>query len=444
MKPDLRKSKERNMINEEEELVALHTDARSEGACFMRLVWLTLVPLLIVLGAFAAYLGVISLRMELHSVAMIGTIFVIYLFFIKHNAYYASCKFKKRQKLLGAALEKYIEKNLLDIGGVHKANAPFDQFIKNFTASLRNDNFASVAATVFPTLGILGTFISIALTMPDFSSQDASQLEREISQLLGGVGTAFYVSIYGIFLSLWWIFFEKRGMSEFEKSVRIVREKTRKYFWTKEEIEQVHFTRSMQNYENLNTIFSKITSNTFLEGLESSLQERMQLFDTIIQQEQKAFQKATEHFEQINRLVEKSMQKSEQLFASYEKIGSQMHEVIQALETSHKLLRLVGQDLSIKEESLENLTRTLGKNIETLSLALERVDAENLEKLYDNVRQSLDAMQKESIRVSDAFNRNLDRFDEEYSQKLRTSLELIDSETAKIIKQLSGLRKMDT
>ena len=431
------------MIKEEDELVTLHTDGHRDRGCFVRLVWLTLVPLLIFLGAVAAYLGYIALRMELHSVAMIGTIFFIYLFFIKHNAYYAACKFKKRQTLLGAALERYIEKNLLDIGGVHKANAPFDQFIKNFTASLRNDNFASVAATVFPTLGILGTFISIALTMPDFSSQDSAQLEREISQLLGGVGTAFYVSIYGIFLSLWWIFFEKRGMSEFEKSVRIVREKTRKYFWTKEEIEQVHFTRSMQNYENLNAIFSKITSNSFLEGLESSLQERMKLFDKIIQQEQKAFQKASEHFEEINKLSERSMQMSEQLFGAYEKIGMRMDEVVHTLETSHKLLRLVGQELSMKEENLGNLTRMLGKNIETLSRALERVDAENLEKLYENVRQSLDAMQKESERVSTAFHANLDRFDEAYTLKLRTSLELIDSETAKIIKQLSGLKKLD-
>ncbi len=42
-------------------------------------------------------------------------------------------------------------------------------------------------------------------------------LKAEITKLLGGVGTAFYVSIYGIFLSIWWTFFEKFGMSKFQQ-----------------------------------------------------------------------------------------------------------------------------------------------------------------------------------------------------------------------------------
>ncbi len=428
------------MVREEEHLTAFPAENRQRGNCWIRLLWLGVVPLLIFAGSVAAYLGYISLRMELHSVTMIGMIFVIYLFFIKHNAYYGACKFKRVQHALGTALEHYIEKNLLDIGGVRKANAPFDQFIKNFTASLRNDNFASVAASVFPTLGILGTFISIALTMPDFSSQDSAQLEQEISQLLGGVGTAFYVSIFGIFLSLWWIFFEKKGMSEFERGVRIIREKTRGYFWTKEEIEQVHFTQSMKNYENLNAIFSKITSNEFLDNIQNALHERLGLFESIIHHEQKALRKSSEHFEEILRLSDRSMQMSEQLFNAYENIGAKMQEIIQSLEQSQKLMRLANQELTIKEENLMTATRTLHKSVEQLNRALESINAENIGKLYDDIRQSLESMQQQSVQIATAFNTHLDAFDEKYANKLRTSLELIDSETAKIIRELAQLK----
>jgi hypothetical protein len=431
------------MKYDEDELVDFHVSSRKQGSCFSRLIWLAWIPLLIFAGAVAAYLKMISLRMEFHSVVMIGMIFIIYLLFMKHNAYYAACKFKRKQGVLGAALEKYIDKNLLDIGGVHKANAPFDQFIKNFTTSLRNDNFASVAASVFPTLGILGTFISIALTMPDFSSQDSAQLEQEISQLLGGVGTAFYVSIYGIFLSLWWIFFEKKGMSEFERHVRIIREKTRSFFWTKEEIEQVHFTQSMKNFENLNTLFTKISSNEFIDNLQDTLQERMQMFESIIHQEQKAFQKSTEHFEEIIKLSEKSMQMSEQLFGAYEHIRNKMEDVVYSLESTHKLLRLVNQDLAVREDNLSRTTQLLAKHTEELSRALESVNAEHIEKLYKHVQESLNSMRLESQKVAVAFNRHLNNFDESYTNKLRTSLELIDSETAKIIRQLSSLKDMD-
>ncbi len=433
------------MIENRENLVDFHLENRQNpSGCFLRILALLWLPFLIMLGVVAGFLGYIPFKVQIHSVVMIGIIFIIYLFFIRHNAYYAVCKFKKRQKILGLSLEKYIDKNLLEIGGVHKANAPFDSFIKNFSASLRNDNFASVAASVFPTLGILGTFISIALTMPDFSSQDSSQLEREISLLLGGVGTAFYVSIYGIFLSLWWVFFEKKGMSIFEKSVRFIRENTRHFFWTKEEIEQVHFTQSMKNFDNLNELFSKISSNEFFDSMQQSLEQRIQLFDSIIHHEQIAFEKSTQHFETINQLNEKSIKMSEQLFDSYESIRVKMQDVVHSLENSHKILRLVNQELLLKENNLSSLTQNLTEHIGKLSIALENINAKNVKELYGAVAENIEIMKSETTNIVDTFHKEIKNFDSEYTHKLRTSLELIDSETAKLIRQLSSLPNINS
>lgn len=158
------------------------------------------------------YLGKLPLKVEIHSVILIGFIYFIYLFFIIHNAYYVSCKFKTQYTAMFFSLKEYVDNNLLTIDNSTKANGSFDDFLKDYTSNLRNTNFSSIASGIFPTLGILGTFISIALSMPDFSSGTTDALEKEISLLLGGVGTAFYVSIYGIFLSIWWTFFEKIGV----------------------------------------------------------------------------------------------------------------------------------------------------------------------------------------------------------------------------------------
>ncbi len=59
-----------------------------------------------------------------------------------------------------------------------------------------------MASSLFPLLGILGTFTAIAVSMPDFSISDTDTLDKQISILLSGIGTAFYASIFGIFLSL--------------------------------------------------------------------------------------------------------------------------------------------------------------------------------------------------------------------------------------------------
>lgn len=65
--------------------------------------------------------------------------------------------------------------------------------------------------------------------MPHFSSTNINSLEAEIAQLLGGVGTAFYVSIYGIF----WLcggYILKKGLSRFESIIYRYKNVTKNFF----------------------------------------------------------------------------------------------------------------------------------------------------------------------------------------------------------------------
>ena len=356
---------------------------------------------------------------------MIGSIFIIFLFFVKHNAHYASCKFIKRHGEMSTALKWYIKNNRLTIGDTSKANAPFDTFMQGFSSTLRNDNFASVAAGVFPTLGILGTFISIALSMPDFSSQSSAELEREISLLLGGVGTAFYVSIYGIFLSLWWIFFEKSGLSRFEKNIHSIKENLKHYFWSKEEIEQIHFAKSMDNFERLNAVFSHMGSNSTLDNMQITLDN------------------ASAHFVSVIKEADKSMQKSEKLYESYDSISLSMQHMVNRLEENNILMRQSLEKIAHKEVSLQETEERLSQNIAQLNSSLSNISPEKVRDLYGAVVQNLEIMKSESAKIGYSFNTHLEDFDDKYTKKLKASLELIDSESANIIKQLSQLRVID-
>lgn len=414
------------MIEEmDEDYIDLHVGTAAKKSCFMRwfaLVWL---PLLIFLGVLGSYFGYIDFKVELHSVLMIGSIFIIFLFFVKHNAHYASCKFIKRHGEMSTALKWYIKNNRLTIGETTKANAPFDTFMQGFSSTLRNDNFASVAAGVFPTLGILGTFISIALSMPDFSSQSSAQLEREISLLLGGVGTAFYVSIYGIFLSLWWIFFEKSGLSRFEKNIHSIKENLKHYFWSKEEIEQIHFAKSMDNFERLNSVFANMGSNSTLDNMQITLDN------------------ASAHFVSVIKEADKSMHKSEKLYESYDNISLSMQHMVNRLEENNILMRQSLEKIAHKEVSLQETEERLSQNIAQLNSSLANISPEKVRDLYSAVVQNIEIMKSESAKIGYSFNTHLEDFDDKYTKKLKTSLELIDSESAKIIKQLSQLRVID-
>ena len=136
------------------------------------------------------------------------------------------------------------------------------------------------------------------------------------------------------------------------------------------------------------------------------------------------------------------MEVSNQLFDSYENIRLKMEEVVKSLETSQKLLRLVNQELTLKEENLSSVTRSLNSHIEKLTNALDNINADNVKELYGAILQNIEIMKSETTKIGYAYNKHLENFDEAYSNKLRTSLELIDSETAKIIRELSTLRDM--
>ncbi len=89
-------------------------------SCFMKVLYLLFMPLVIFLIIVAGFMDWIPFRVEIHSIVLIGIIFVIYLFFLRHNAFYASCKFMQDITNFKKELSDYIDKNLLVIGQTKK------------------------------------------------------------------------------------------------------------------------------------------------------------------------------------------------------------------------------------------------------------------------------------------------------------------------------------
>ena len=126
-------------------------------------------PTAIYLAALLGYFGYIDFQIGLHTVVMMGIIWVISLIFAKNSAELACCYFEQSGADFKRNLKEYIIKHLLVIGKDTKSNAGFDEFVAYYTRNLRNENFASVGAGIFPMLGILGTFISIAVSTSLFT-----------------------------------------------------------------------------------------------------------------------------------------------------------------------------------------------------------------------------------------------------------------------------------
>ena len=378
----------------EEDLIELNSRFYTNCKPISRIFTLLTIPTLLFVLVILCYFGVLPLKVEIHSVILIGAIYFIYLFFIRHNAYFVACKFRTLYADLQIALLDYINSNLLTIAQTSKANGSVDDFLQDYTSNLRNSNFSSIASGIFPTLGILGTFISIALSMPDFTSNNIAALDSEITKLLSGVGTAFYVSIYGIFLSIWWIFFEKFGLSRFHHDSYIIKESTKNFFWTKIDIESIHIKSNIDNFSSMSKIFEELTSSQAMYDINRSIEQRAKSIDELLQKEY-----------MLSLRIDENIVNFEKLASAVEKLSLQSNS----------------QTMIFKD-----ISENLNKNILELNSHMNNLSSENLKAIYTNIVKSIETMKSD-----------MEKIEWKFEEGLKESLRQIDLQTANIVKDLT-------
>jgi hypothetical protein len=371
------------------------------------------IPVLLYLLVILCFVGVLPLKLEIHSLILIGFILLIYIFFVKHNAFYVACKFKTLYHDVDVNLKDYANKNQLTIGDTTKANGNVDDFLQDYTSNLRNSNFSSIASGIFPTLGILGTFISIALSMPDFTQDASNALESEITKLLSGVGTAFYVSIYGIFLSIWWTFFEKFGMSKFQQISYKIKEDTKSLFWTKLDIESIHLKSNLDNFSKMREIFSELTSSNILESINTSIEKRFQNLENLLEKELL-----------LSSKIDVNIENSERLVIALNSVSNSISNIISNFEKQKDRYTFVTEELNL--------------NIIKLNTHMNNLSSDNLKAIYSNIIQSIETMKADMDKIEWKFTQGLVSYDD----KIKNSLEQIDSETAKIISSLTEFKNL--
>jgi uncharacterized protein YoxC len=274
----------------------LQLDNQNTTSCFSHSFVIVLLPLLFLVGLVLGYLGLLPLQVELHTLLIIAFIFVVFLFFVRHNANYAACHMRGSFAAMEASLQSELRDNALTIMGRTKSTLHVKDFMAEYYKDIRNDNFARVAPSVFPMLGILGTFIAIAISMPDFTVKDLNALDQEISVLLSGIGTAFYASIYGIMLSLIWTYFEKRGSTKVDKNLYDLEKLYDSRVWKKSElIKHEHMQSELKDQEIVQTLketfnmdFIRELNEQYLKNFSSIMNETSKSFTALTKQMQDA------------------------------------------------------------------------------------------------------------------------------------------------------------
>ncbi len=368
--------------------------------CFVNFLVIALLPTLFVAGIVMGYLHLIPLKVDLHSVVIIGFIYLIYLLFIQHNANYVICKMRQNHHDLQEKIQQRIQENALTIGDKTKSTINIQEEIASYYKPFRNDNFASIAPSFFPMLGILGTFTAIALSMPDFSSTNAQALDSEISLLLSGIGTAFYASIFGIFLSILWNYFEKRGLSKADHDAHQLQQTYRKFIWTQSELKRHEHMQHNMRDERLIQVLKETFNLDFIQALN---EKHLENFQKIINETNKNFTTVTNHMKMVSTDLKETIAKIHQSQNAIESQANIEKNLRRFNETSQKLL----YSLDRFENSLEG----------ALNLTFHKID-EELGDVIIKLGNFVSSISEQNRLLQESISRHQQELNRQYLHKV--------------------------
>jgi len=356
-------------------------DKPQKTSCFSHAFAILLIPFLFIVGLVLAYFGILSLKVEAHTLAIVMFIFIVFTFFVKHNANYAVCHMKGSFTHMEEQLHTSLRENALTIMGKTKSTLAIKDFISEYYTDIRNDNFARIAPSVFPMLGILGTFIAIALSMPDFTVQDTGALDHEITLLLSGIGTAFYASIYGITLSLIWTYFEKRGMTKVDKQIYDLEKIYKDRIWKKSElIKHQHMQSELKDQKIVQTL-----KETFDMGFIKELNEQyLKNFTSIMQETTKSFTQLTVHMKEASSELHQTLEKIDHKNESVNAVNIMLENMSSFNVNAHNLQKSMDRFDKSVDHTFTMIDKELAQSVQKLT-TFARIVSEQNQLILQNI-----------------------------------------------------------
>jgi hypothetical protein len=243
-------------------------------------------------------------------------------------------------------------------------------------------------------LGILGTFLAIALSMPDFTVKNLDALDHEITILLSGIGTAFYASIYGIFLSLLWIYFEKRGTAKADKNVYDLERLYNKRVWKRSElIKHEHQQSELKDQQIVETL--KETFN--LDFIKELNDQYLKNYKTIIDDTTNSFTLLANHMQLASKELRETLsliQSREESINAVSQIKTNIEGFNHSAANIHKVIERFDDSL---DHTFVKIDSEVGGIVEKLSEFALLISDQNRE-----IQKSLKLQQLEKDKKSEA------------------------------------------
>ena len=297
-----------------------------------------------------------------------------------------------------------------------------------------SNNYWQSFGSIFTGVGILGTFLGLTLGLSgvDLSSSDVSVLKDGIGSLLSGISTAFYTSLFGIFLALVYGYLYKRCRDSLAETLFILSEQIEKMYprrtveqWLSVEHSQsVEQTKVMKNLsqdmaENLSELLDTQLSNGFNElcqNLENQMKPTFEKLYAAINSLNDSGasaiagavnSKVGNQLDEFSNVLQSIQETMKQSLESSEKTSAAANSMM--TETMQKIADLLVQGTESAVQKQQDATERMGEQMKSMVTAFNKSSEDAMNNMFaaSNAASSLitASVEANNAKVDDTANK---------------------------------------
>lgn len=283
-------------------------------------------------------------------------------------------------------------------------------------------------------IGVIGTFagLQMGLAELDVSSEDFTTLKQGIAGLIGGASIAFLTSVWGVFTSVIFNFFEKF----LERNIR----------------------SSISNFQNqIDFLYPRITAEQSLTNIEEythqSLERLAELDEKIGNKMQEAMQQASDSIRQgmenslntilgpaIEKLVENAHNGSEKALESL--LERFMDGVGQAGNAQREMMEKAASDINLAASGMSSGLTDFASRLDSQVENMAEKNAKVLADVEAAIRGQLEAQQKREAERQSQLTQQFETFrgsQSELTESIEGVLQTQQSQHQDLTREMTGL-----
>lgn len=304
-------------------------------------------------------------------------------------------------------------------------------------------------------LGILGTFVGLTSGISNFDTESSATIQKSISTLLSGMGTAFVTSIWGMGLSLLYSLYYNRRLNKLHNSISsyceildqkflmLPYEQNKRifeyFFSTKDDdgnenlpgnvLREIH--RESKEQTKMLSSFSTDLADVITAGFEKILSEQMKTaLAPLMVSINEEIKKLSENLkEPASEVINNVVQKLESIMKG---IATEFSDAITG-ETKNEIEKLIqiltttSESLNGLPEKIEQISNNVSENIDNMQIVSQKIANEAIENGQSSIKMINDQIKEMRVAQDSMIEKQYENLEKLQIISNKASLDVIEN-----------------